>query len=103
MIAWFKERWLWLCASVLPMWLAAVALWDKFMGVMREGVSDITTQLASITAMISVDHGPLITYLQYANAFMPLNEAFVMATAWLGLKLLCVVVRLVKGAIPTYG
>jgi hypothetical protein len=41
--------------------------------------------------------------IAFWNAIFPLYEAFLILTALIGLKVVCVVIRLIKGVIPTYG
>jgi len=103
MIDFLKERWLWLATRIFAPLLIINELWAHMMAVLKAGIIALTDQIEAIAAIVVNDNSAFVGYLEYANAFAPLNEVLVMAGLWLGLRVLVVAVRLVKGVIPTLG
>jgi len=67
------------------------------------GLDDAHAWFVANATWLSVSTANVSQYLGYANYIFPVAEAFVMLTALFALRVVCVIVRLIKGIIPTLG
>jgi len=102
-LRWFADRWAWLLTWLLAPFVLLYQLWTELTAVLVAGLATATDWVQDMAAALSTDSSAFAGYLKYANSMFPLTETLALASLWLGLKVITVVVRLVKGVIPTYG
>lgn len=78
--------------------------WDDIIAFVKQGLTDIQTYLAAINAQATGSTwSTLATYFGYADNIFPVHEVFIMIGIYITLRCLCVVIRVIKGLIPTMG
>lgn len=97
---WGKLKWAFIV--VMPLF-GLITFMTEGIELITDGLTDLTTRIHDLRLMVTASLGPVTPFLSYANAFFPLTEIFAMAALWAGIKITIVVIRLIKGAIPTYG
>jgi hypothetical protein len=97
---WFKFKWLFV---VFMPFVALIGFIEQGVELLTGGLEDLTLRVHDIRVMATANLSPVTPYIGYANAFFPLTEVFAMAALWAGVKITIVFIRLVKGALPTYG
>lgn len=84
--------------------LAALLFYsDYIFAAINAGLDDVHVSLTAISAIYGPEMSVLAGYMSSANFILPVTEAFLMIGFYLALRIVCVIVRLVKGATPTLG
>jgi len=64
-------------------------------------LSSLSTRYAAAVASIPTTN--IAGYYATANALTPLTETLALMVVLLGVSLVCLIIRIIKGLIPTYG
>lgn len=101
-VRWFVDRYgYWI--GILTPFLGILAFVETKLGIMTGAMEDATVKLAALRGAVGATWGAAGPYVAYANSMFPLEETLYMAGLWLTVKIVMVIIRWIKGLIPTYG